>query len=124
MNESGQAVRPLLRRASVTDPAALVVVHDELDLPPGALRVKSGGGFAGHNGLASIRQHIGTADFTRVRIGVGKPPTSGAGISYVLTRPPRAEREALDAAAQVAVEAIASIATAGVEATMNAFNGR
>lgn len=124
MNESGQAVRLLLRRAGISDAAALVVVHDELDLPPGALRVKAGGGFAGHNGLASIRQHTGAADFTRVRIGVGKPPAGSAGVSYVLSRPSRAERAALDAALEVAVEAINSIATAGVEATMNAFNGR
>lgn len=124
MNESGQAVRLLLRRAGIADPAALVVVHDELDLPPGALRVKAGGGFAGHNGLASVRQHIGTADFTRVRIGVGKPPAGGAGVSYVLSRPPRAEREALGEAVDAAVEVISSIATAGVEPTMNAFNRR
>ncbi|MEX2626460.1 MAG: aminoacyl-tRNA hydrolase, partial [Ilumatobacteraceae bacterium] len=73
MNESGQAAGALARRYGVDDPAHVIVVHDELDLPPGTVRVKSGGGLAGHNGLRSIAQHLHTQDFLRVRIGVGKP---------------------------------------------------
>ena len=73
MNESGNAVGPLARRFSITDPLKIIIVHDELDLEPGVVKIKSGGGLAGHNGLQSIKQHLKTQDFIRVRIGVGKP---------------------------------------------------
>ena len=78
------AVAPLVRRYGV-EPEQLVIVHDELDLPVGALKVKDGGGLAGHNGLRSIKAHLHTDDFLRVRIGVGKPVVEGAG------RRPRAQ---------------------------------
>ncbi len=74
MNDSGRAVSPLVRRFGIDDLARLVVVHDELDLPLGVVRVKSGGGLAGHNGLRSIKAHLHSDAFTRVRIGIGKPP--------------------------------------------------
>ena len=85
MNDSGEAVAPLVRRHGIDDPQQIVIVHDELDLPVGRMRVKVGGGLAGHNGLKSIVQHLKTDDFVRVRIGVGKPPSEAAG------RRPRAE---------------------------------
>ena len=72
MNDSGQAIAPLVRRFGVT-PGQLVIVHDELDLEPAVLRVKAGGGLAGHNGLRSIKQHLHDDEFLRVRLGVGKP---------------------------------------------------
>lgn len=72
MNLSGEAVAPLLRYFRV-EPQQLVVIHDELDLPPGVLRLKAGGGAAGHNGLRDLIQHLGTADFFRVRVGIGRP---------------------------------------------------
>ena len=72
MNESGNAVGPLARRYEVVDPLKIIIVHDELDLAPGVVRVKVGGGLAGHNGLRSITQHLKSQDFVRVRIGVGK----------------------------------------------------
>ncbi|NDF84307.1 MAG: aminoacyl-tRNA hydrolase, partial [Actinobacteria bacterium] len=75
MNESGNAVGPLARRYAIVDPLKIIVVHDELDLEPGVVKIKSGGGLAGHNGLQSITQHLKTQDFLRVRIGVGKPPS-------------------------------------------------
>ena len=77
MNDSGMAVAPLARRYEVT-PEQIVIVHDELDLPPAALRVKVGGGLAGHNGLRSIKQHLHTEEFVRVRIGVGQAAVEGA----------------------------------------------
>ncbi len=89
MNDSGLAVRALARRFGVEDPADIVVVHDELDLPPGTVRLKSGGGLAGHNGLRSITSHLHSQDYLRVRIGVGKPPSAAQGASHVLRRPPR-----------------------------------
>ncbi len=96
MNESGQAVGALMRRHKITDPQQLIVVHDELDLPPGIVRVKVGGGLAGNNGLRSITQHLKTQDYTRVRIGIGKPPSKERGADHVLSRLPKAERELLD----------------------------
>ena len=97
MNESGQAVRPLVRRFGIEDDLGkLVVVHDELDLPPGRLKVKVGGGLAGNNGLRSIRDHLHTTEFLRVRIGVGKPPSKERGADHVLARPASAESLELD----------------------------
>ena len=95
MNDSGQAVAPLARRFGV-EPDHLVVVHDELDLPTAELRVKLGGGLAGHNGLRSIKQHLHDDGFARVRIGVGKPASKEHGAEpralRVLQARPRADR--------------------------------
>ena len=132
MNESGQAVAPLVRRAgldgsdevagSPTVATRLVVVHDELDLPSGRVKVKVGGGTAGNNGLKSIHAHLHTGDYLRVRIGIGKPPGRQPGADYVLKRPGKDEREVLAVAAEVAADAIELIATAGVETAMNRIN--
>ncbi|MGH9082373.1 MAG: aminoacyl-tRNA hydrolase [Acidimicrobiales bacterium] len=123
MNDSGEAVRPLLRRFGVEDLARLVVVHDELDLPPGRVRVKIGGGLAGHKGLESVRAHLHTADFVRVRIGIGKPPGRQPGASYVLHRPGRAEGQLLEAAIEAAADAVEAVVAEGPEAAMNRCNG-
>ncbi len=129
MNESGLAVAPLVRRAGIEgggggDGTAtrLIVVHDELDLPSGRVKVKAGGGTAGNNGLKSIHAHLHTGDYLRIRIGIGKPPGRQPGADYVLKRPGSAEREALAVAAEMAADAIELIATAGVEAAMNRIN--
>ena len=125
MNESGQAVRALVKRHNLkADDYAtrLVVVHDELDLPPGAVRVKEGGGLAGHNGLRSITSHLATQDYLRVRIGVGKPPTADLGADHVLRKVPPTERKVLDDAESRAADAIESLIANGPAATMNAFN--
>lgn len=126
MNESGQAVSKLMRRHGIRDISTLgdkfIVVQDELDLPPGTVRVKFGGGLGGHNGLRSITSHVGTQDYTRVRIGVGKPPSKEQGANHVLSRVPAAERKVLDVAVQVAADAIESIIALGVDVTMNKFN--
>ena len=74
MNDSGLAGRALVGRYLDGDPTRLVVIHDELDLPTGTVRVKIGGGTAGHNGLRSLDNHLKSLDFCRVRIGIGKPP--------------------------------------------------
>jgi PTH1 family peptidyl-tRNA hydrolase len=119
MNESGVAVRALARRFGIDEVSAIVVVHDELDLPPGTVRLKAGGGLAGHNGLRSIASHLHSQDFLRVRIGVGKPPSAEQGASHVLRRPPRAVRELLSAAVQTAADAVERLAADGIEAAMS-----
>ncbi len=124
VNESGQAVRALARRYGIDEPDHIVVVHDELDLPPAQLRVKVGGGLAGHNGLRSISQHLGTQDFLRIRIGVGKPPSKERGGDHVLSRLPSKQRELFDVAVQEAADAAEIIVTKGVDAAMRAYNGR
>jgi peptidyl-tRNA hydrolase, PTH1 family len=123
MNDSGQAVGPLLRRFGIEDPSSLVVVHDELDLEPGTVRVKVGGGNAGHNGLKSIQSHIHSPAFVRVRVGIGKPSGSRQGADHVLSRPGRADREALSEAVVLAADAVTTVATSGVDAAMNLVNG-
>lgn len=124
VNESGQAVRALLRRYGIEDAARIVVVHDELDLPPALVRVKVGGGLAGHNGLRSIVQHLHTQDFVRIRIGVGKPPSKERGAGHVLSRLPAKQRELFDVAVQEAADAAELIVTDGPDAAMRAYNVR
>ncbi|MFM8248342.1 MAG: aminoacyl-tRNA hydrolase [Acidimicrobiaceae bacterium] len=124
MNESGNAVGPLARRYAISDPLKIIVVHDELDLEPGVVKIKSGGGLAGHNGLASITQHLKTQDFLRVRIGVGKPPSKEQGGDHVLSKIPARERELLDISVQVAADAVQLIVAEGLDAAMRNINAR
>jgi PTH1 family peptidyl-tRNA hydrolase len=123
-NESGQAVVQLLKWVGIDDPHRLVVVHDELDLPPGKLKVKVGGGLAGNNGLRSVKAHLHTDDFVRVRIGIGKPPGRTQGIDHVLKRPGKAERTELDVAIEEAADAVELLATAGPDRAMERYNQR
>jgi PTH1 family peptidyl-tRNA hydrolase len=122
-NESGLAVGALVRRHGVEDLHRLVIVHDELDLPPGRIQVKVGGGLAGNKGLKSIKAHLHSDDFVRVRIGVGKPSGPQHGADHVLRRPGKAERVELDTVIQEAADAIEMILADGPEAAMNRFNG-
>ena len=124
MNESGNAVGPLARRYAISDPLKIIVVHDELDLEPGVVKIKSGGGLAGHNGLASITKHLKTQDFLRVRIGVGKPPSKEQGGDHVLSKIPARERELLDISVQVAADAVQLIVAEGLDAAMRNINAR
>lgn len=125
MNDSGRAVGPLVRRFGIEDVAALVVVHDELDLPLGAVRVKAGGGLAGHNGLRSIKAHLHSDGFSRVRIGIGKPPGGKEqGADHVLRAPPKKVREELDVSIEIAADAVECILGEGLSAAQNRFNGR
>jgi peptidyl-tRNA hydrolase, PTH1 family len=121
-NDSGLAVAALVRRHGIEDAERVVVVHDELDLPVGVVRVKVGGGLAGNNGLRSIKAHLHTDAFCRVRIGVGKPPGRQRGVDHVLRRPGKAERTELDIAVQEAADAVEIIATDGPAAAMNKIN--
>ncbi len=124
MNESGMAVAPLVRRFGVA-PERLIVVHDELDLAPGELKVKEGGGLAGHNGLRSIDQHLKSPDFLRVRIGIGKPPGGKEqGADHVLKRFSKKDRDAMDVTIQEAADAVECIVVDGIAAAMNRYNTR
>ncbi|MDH3293401.1 MAG: aminoacyl-tRNA hydrolase [Acidimicrobiia bacterium] len=124
MNNSGEAVRLLVRSFGIQEPNHIVVVHDELDLETGRLRLKEGGGLAGHNGLRSITQHLGTTGYIRLRIGVGRPPVSQSGADYVLRRPGKADRKILDEAIEQAADALEMLTEDGVEATMAQVNRR
>ena len=122
VNNSGQAVGPLARRFDIDDSERIIVVHDELDLPPGVVRVKVGGGLAGHNGLRSITQHLKTQEFVRVRIGVGKPPSKERGGEHVLSKVPTNEREMLDDAVQRAADAVELVLKHGADTAMQQTN--
>lgn len=123
-NESGNAVAALLRRHGIDDLHRLVVVHDEMDLPTGKLKVKVAGGLAGNNGLKSIKAHLKDDDFVRIRIGIDKPPGRQQGVDHVLRRPGKAERTALDVAVAEAADAVEHILVEGAEAAMARFNQR
>jgi PTH1 family peptidyl-tRNA hydrolase len=124
MNHSGQAVGALVRRYRIETPEQLIVIHDELDFPPGELKVKIGGGLAGHNGLRSIKQHLKSQDFMRVRIGVGKPESKEVGRGHVLSKVPKQERELLDIRVADAADAAELIIDAGIDSAMQQFNGK
>ncbi len=124
MNESGRAAASLVKRFKFTDPERIIVVHDELDLEPGVVRVKAGGGLAGHNGLKSITLALSTQDYLRIRIGVGKPPSAARGADHVLSRIPTREREVLDVSVEIAADAVSSIVTRGAAETMQDINSR
>lgn len=103
MNRSGQAVGALARFHKIA-PAEILVVHDELDIPPGQLRIKFGGGLGGHNGLKDISAHLGTQDYWRLRIGIGHPGDRNEVVNYVLKPPRKEEAIEIDLALDRALE--------------------
>lgn len=123
MNESGRPLRELVRWYK-SSPDHLVVVHDEIDIPFGEVRIKSGGGTAGHNGLKSIGSHLGTKDFVRVRVGVSRPGGSREAADHVLSEFSGAERRELPEILSRAADAAERITEAGVERAMNEVNTR
>ncbi len=123
VNLSGESAARLVRRYGVEDDITkVVVVHDELDLPPGRVKIKEGGGTAGHNGLESIRAHLHSGAFIRVRIGIGKPPGRQQGADFVLKPARKAEQVELDVAVVEAAEAVELIFTDGLSVAMNRVN--
>ncbi|MDV7988627.1 aminoacyl-tRNA hydrolase [Rhodococcus sp. IEGM 1374] len=123
MNLSGQPVAALARFFSI-EPANIVVVHDELDIDFGALRLKLGGGEGGHNGLRSISQHLSTKDYLRVRVGVGRPPGRMDPASFVLKPFSAAERKDLGVVVEEAADAAELLLSAGLEAAQNRVHPR
>ena len=124
MNDSGRAVGAIVRRLRIAGPERVIVIQDELDLPPGEVRIKVGGGLAGHNGLRSITQHLATQDYLRVRIGVGKPDSAHVGKVHVLAKIPKRQRDVLDVAVVEAADAVEMIVADGVDAAMQRYNSR
>jgi peptidyl-tRNA hydrolase, PTH1 family len=123
MNRSGQSVGALMRFYRI--PAAeVLVVHDELDIPPGQLRLKFGGGLGGHNGLKDITAHGGTQDFWRLRVGIGHPGDRNEVINYVLKPPRREERELIDEAVDRALGAWPLLAHGNWNAATTRLNSR
>lgn len=104
MNDSGRAIQPLLAWHNLV-PGQLVVAHDEMDIPAGSLRFKFGGGLAGHNGLASIANLLGSKDFYRLRIGIGKPPHKEDTLNWVLGKPAPEDRDKIARIMPYALEA-------------------
>jgi PTH1 family peptidyl-tRNA hydrolase len=121
MNDSGQAVAPLSRFYKV-QPDHLVAVHDELDLPFGSLRLKFGGGDNGHNGLRSLRQSLGTGDFFRARLGIGRPPGRMDPSAFVLRDFSATERTEVPSFVERAVDAVTALIEEGLERAQSQFN--
>jgi peptidyl-tRNA hydrolase, PTH1 family len=121
MNETGAAVSRLLGYYKL-EPHRMIVVHDELDIDPGQLRVKFGGGDNGHNGLRSIRASLGTGDFYRIRVGVGRPPGRQDPIDFLLSNFPASVRETMAVEVSRAADAVESLVIVGLERTQNLFN--
>lgn len=122
MNQSGVTVANLARREGVK-PEDLLVVFDDVDLEPGVLRIRKKGSAGGHNGLQSIIDHVGTNEFVRLRVGVGKPKGKGEMIGHVLSRFGRDEAETIRQVVERTVDAIVCIMNEGVDQAMNKFNG-
>lgn len=123
MNRSGQAVRALAQFYRI-EPDEMLVVHDELDLPPGQLRLKFGGGLGGHNGLKDTSAHLGTNDYWRLRIGIGHPGDRNEVSNFVLKPPQRAEQEAIDAALDRALLAWPTLAKGDWPVAMQKLNAK
>jgi peptidyl-tRNA hydrolase, PTH1 family len=123
MNESGRPLGELARWYKIPSDR-IVIVHDELDLPFGEVRVKVGGGLAGHNGLRSIANHLGSQDFARVRIGISKPPGRKQGTDHVLDEFDARERRELPEVIERAAHAVERILEAGLDRAMNEINTR
>ncbi len=121
MNLSGDAVGSLLRYYKVPL-AQLMVAHDDLDLPVGVIRLRPGGGSAGQKGVASTINKVGTQNFPRLRIGIGRPPGQMAAADYVLQNFSKADQEIIDPTIVRAVEAIKVFIRDGLDAAMNQFN--
>lgn len=118
MNRSGQAVSALLNYYRVPLEQVLVI-HDDLDLPPGVARLKRTGGHGGHNGLRDIISHLGRRDFLRLRLGIGHPGSGQDVVSYVLNRPSRAEQEAIEAAIATGLEVLPEVLAEELEKAMH-----
>jgi PTH1 family peptidyl-tRNA hydrolase len=123
MNESGAAIPPLIRRTSLDDFARLLVAHDELDLEPGRLQLRVGGGLAGHNGLRSVASALGTNDFARLRIGIGRPARKEQVTDYVLKLPKGKNKDVVVHDVEAAAHAIETLLDSDFDEALRRING-
>lgn len=123
MNRSGQAIGALARFYRI-EPSEILVVHDELDIPPGQLRLKFGGGLGGHNGLKDTSAHLGTHDYWRLRIGIGHPGDRSEVVNFVLKPARREEQQQIDEAIDKALVAWPQLARGELNATATKLNAR
>jgi PTH1 family peptidyl-tRNA hydrolase len=121
MNLSGKAARKLRRKLKI-DPASFLVIHDDIDLKPGTIRIKQGGSSAGHLGVQSIIESLGTNDFPRIRVGVGRPPEGMDPAKYVLLEMKGSDLDELLAVCERAATAAEVVVMDGLETAMNLFN--
>jgi len=121
MNRSGQALAAVMRFYKFK-PRQILVVHDELDLDPGSIRLKQGGGHGGHNGLRDVINHLGDKEFFRLRVGIGHPGDRNQVINYVLHRPSVADRESIEVANQQALEIMPLIFEGRIDKAMQALH--
>jgi PTH1 family peptidyl-tRNA hydrolase len=117
MNLSGKSVAALARFFKIA-PAEILVAHDELDLLPGQARLKQGGSHAGHNGLKDIHAQLGSADYWRLRIGIGHPGVKAEVVDYVLRKPPAAQREEVDKAIALSLQSLDQVLAGEMERAM------
>jgi PTH1 family peptidyl-tRNA hydrolase len=122
MNVSGLPVQAVCKFYQIA-PSEVLVTHDDLDLFAGRIKLKSGGGHGGHNGLRDIIKHLGSADFQRMRIGIGHPGERGLVLDYVLGRPSISDRILIDEAINRGVDSVPTILTGTIEKAMNQLNG-
>lgn len=123
MNVTGPPLKGLLREFELT-PDDLIIVHDDLDLEPGRLRIKQAGGHGGHNGIKSVIDALGTSEFVRVKIGIGRPPLGQESADYVLETVTKDEMEVIEPCLERAVDALEVLIHRGTETAMNQFNVR
>ena len=123
MNRSGEAVQHVVQYYKI-ESSNIVVIHDELDLPAGVVRLKVGGGAGGHNGLTDIIARVSTREFVRIRIGIGKPATKFDTVPYVLSVPPRTERELIEDAIDQASQSMRDVLDGNIERAMNRLHAR
>ena len=121
VNRSGQTVSYLLARYRVS-PKKLLVIYDDMDLPVGKIRLRLDGGAGGHNGMKSIIETVGSQDFPRLRVGIGRPPSGSAQVEYVLGNMSNGERKLADEGVERAVEAVECVVGDGITVAMNRFN--
>lgn len=123
MNRSGESVAPACQSLGIK-PGDLIVIHDEIDLAFGCLRIKVGGGHGGHNGLRSLGAALGETGYRRLRMGVGRPPAGGDVSGHVLSRFNAMERTLLERYIETAADALELLLRVGVQEAMNRYNNR
>jgi len=121
MNESGRAVAPILHWHKI-DPRDLLVIHDDIDLPVGMVRIRPKGSSGGHNGIKSVIEHIGTQNFPRMKIGIGRPNADESVIDHVLRSFLPEEEEAIRLAVERLIPAVKCWSAEGIDMAMNRFN--